>query len=180
MTRRSPHTPPPRRTVPAFVPVPLRARRDGWTPLRQAEFLGYLAETRSVAEAARRVNMARETAYRLRLLPGADSFNRAWDAALGRGEGGTRPARKVTGYELYHRAFHGVFKPVMRGGKYAGTHLKEDTCALLRLVGQPHLAQLEQGIRSRKNSFGSRSTLAEWDESFTSSAASATLPGREE
>ena len=47
--------------MPAFVPVPLRTRSDGWTPLKQAEFLGYLAETRSVAEAARRVNMARET-----------------------------------------------------------------------------------------------------------------------
>jgi hypothetical protein len=59
MTRRTKSAPPPRRTVPAFVPVPLRTRADGWTALRQAEFLGYLAETLSVAEAARRVNMER-------------------------------------------------------------------------------------------------------------------------
>ena len=88
MTRRTAHIPPPRRKVPAFVPVPLRARADGWTPLRQAEFLGYLAETRSVAEAARRVNMARETAYRLRDRPGAESF-----AASGR-PGEARSARE--------------------------------------------------------------------------------------
>ena len=180
MTRRTPHTPPPRRKVPAFVPVPLRARCDGWTPLRQAEFLGYLAETRSVAEAARRVNMARETAYRLRRLPGAESFHRAWDAAMGRGEGGLLPARKVTGYELYHRAFHGMIRPVMRGGKFSEIEAKADSSALLRLVAQPHLGRIEPAVRSRKNSSGSCSILAEWDESFTSPFASANLPAREE
>jgi hypothetical protein len=150
MTRRTAHIPPPRRKVPAFVPVPLRARADGWTPPRQAEFRGYLAETRSVAEAARLVNMARETAYRLRDRPGAESFAAAWDAAMGRCEGRTPRASKVTGYELWHRAFHGLFKPVMRGGRYAGTLRKSDTSALLRVVAKPGLVAGQDGGKSQK------------------------------
>ena len=151
MTRRTSPARRPCRKVPAFVPVPLRTRADGWTALRQAEFLGWLAETRSVAEAARRVNMARETAYRLRAKPGAESFAAAWDAAMGRCEGRTLPASKVTGYELWHRAFHGLFKPVMRGGRYAGTLRKSDTSALLRVVAKPGLVADDAGGRSRKN-----------------------------
>jgi len=50
--------------------------------MRQAQFIGYLAETRCVRAAALRVGMSRETAYRLRARPGADSFCGAWDAAL--------------------------------------------------------------------------------------------------
>ena len=46
--------------VPPFLPVPLRARADGWTPERQARFIGLLAETGSVVEAARAVGMSRE------------------------------------------------------------------------------------------------------------------------
>lgn len=150
MTRRIASAPPPRRKVPAFVPVPLRTRADGWTALRQAEFLGFLAETRSVAEAARRVNMARETAYRLRNRPGAESFAAAWDAAMGRAEGRTLPASKVTGWELWHRAYHGMFKPVMRGGRYAGTQRKSDTSALLRVLAKPGLVADHEGGKSQK------------------------------
>jgi len=51
--------------------------------VRQAEFIGHLAATRSVAAAARGVSMARETAYRLRARPGAQGFAAAWDVALG-------------------------------------------------------------------------------------------------
>ena len=73
---------PPRRRVPKFTPVPLRYRRDGWTPGRQADFLGRLCETWSVAAAARHVGMTRESAYRLREKPGAESFAAAWDFIL--------------------------------------------------------------------------------------------------
>ncbi|HEY0149224.1 MAG TPA: hypothetical protein VGB70_09465 [Allosphingosinicella sp.] len=65
-----------------FTPVPLRARRDGWTPKRQRAFIHVLEETRSVTRAAAAVEMARETAYRLRQKTGAASFAAAWDAAL--------------------------------------------------------------------------------------------------
>ncbi|WEK45269.1 MAG: hypothetical protein P0Y56_09495 [Candidatus Andeanibacterium colombiense] len=122
--RRRAHHP----RVPAFVPVPLRNRADGWTPKRQAAFLAQLALTRSVREAARRVGMARETAYRLRARRGAESFAAAWDAALGRGnEGG----RKVTHGERARRAFEELRKPVIYAGKHVGTVRKADTSALL-------------------------------------------------
>jgi hypothetical protein len=176
MTRRNPSAPPPRRKVPAFVPVPLRTRADGWTPLRQAEFLGYLAETRSVAEAARRVNMARETAYRLRSKPGAESFAAAWDAAMGRSEARTPAASKVTGYELWHRAFHGLFKPVMRGGRYAGTLRKSDSSALLRVVARPGLAAGLDGEKSRKNFADPCDRARARHESFTPHRSSAKTP----
>jgi hypothetical protein len=67
------------RAIPLFHAVPVRDRHDGWTPRRQAAFIGHLAETRSVSEAARRVEMARESAYQLRRRPGAGSFCAAWD-----------------------------------------------------------------------------------------------------
>jgi hypothetical protein len=92
MTPDSPPAPRPYRRlrVPAFYPVPTRTRRDGWTVERQADFLGMLAETGSVIGACETVGMSRKSAYRLRALPGAESFAAAWDAALG------MPVRKVT------------------------------------------------------------------------------------
>lgn len=136
---------PPRRRahharVPAFSPVPLRARADGWTPRRQAAFLAQLALTRSVREAARRVGMARETAYRLRAKPGAESFAAAWDAVLGRAEEGQK--RKVTPDELARRASSGLLKPMIYAGQYVGIMRKPDNSALLA-----HLAQLDRAER---------------------------------
>jgi hypothetical protein len=75
-------SPTPRRRVPKFTPVPLRYRADGWTPGRQSDFLGQLCETWSVTAAARHVGMTRESAYRLRDKPGAESFAAAWDSNL--------------------------------------------------------------------------------------------------
>jgi len=72
------------RRIPSFHITPGRTRGDGWTPVKQAEFIGELAETRSVTEAARRVGMTRETAYRLRRRKWSASFCAAWDAAMGR------------------------------------------------------------------------------------------------
>jgi hypothetical protein len=92
MTPASPPAPRPYRRlhVAAFYPVPTRTRRDGWTVERQADFLGLLAETGSVIGACEAVGMSRKSAYRLRALPGAESFAAAWDAAL------EMPGRKVT------------------------------------------------------------------------------------
>lgn len=123
----------PRRHVPAFAPVPLRHRSGGWTPMKQAAFLGLLAETGCVRTAARRLGMSRETAYRLRRKPGAGSFAHAWDAALGRA---AAPARKVTPEELAQRAYSGLLKPLMYRGRHVSTVRKADNSALLRLVAQ--------------------------------------------
>ena len=123
---------PPRRRVPAFTPVPLRYRRDGWIPGRQADFLGRLAETRSVAAAARHVGKSRESAYRLRDKPGAESFAAAWDSILAQ----RPPAPKSTYELLWHRMVYGTLKPIMRGGKHVATRHSPDNDALLRLYRQ--------------------------------------------
>lgn len=120
--------------VPAFAPVPLRYRADGWTPGRQADFLGHLAETRSVAAAARHVGMTRESAYRLREKQGAESFAAAWDAVLPRlSERRLSGPRKVTPSPDFHRAFYGTLKPIMRGGKHVATLHSTSNDAALQL-----------------------------------------------
>lgn len=141
-----PHSPRPR--LPAFHPVPIRTRSDGWTPVRHAEFIGVLAETGSVSAAAQFVGMARETAYRLRRKPGADEFARAWDVALmiaGKSVTlpRTPPARKVTGGPTWRRVCDGQWQPVLRRGKYAGSVHKPDNSALLG-----HLAQIDRSFRA--------------------------------
>lgn len=133
-----PKLPPARRRIPAFHAVPGRARADGWTPLRQAEFIGLLAETRSVSEAAEALGMRRETAYRLRQRKWSDTFNAAWDAALGRPEhlreGHIRCSRKVTLAELEWRVETGLWQVILRAGRYRGVRKKADNSALLALV----------------------------------------------
>ena len=137
MKRYPPRRRPPRHPrVPAFVPVPSRARRDGWTTARQAAFLGELALTRSVSQAARRVGMARETAYRLRDRIGGESFAAAWDQILGREAG----RRKVTAEERRLRALFGRLKPMIYRGEHVGNALKPDNSALLG-----YWAQLARG-----------------------------------
>jgi hypothetical protein len=118
-----------RRRVPAFTPVPLRYRADGWTPSRQADFLGRLCETWSVAAAARHVGMTRESAYRLRDKPGAESFAAAWDSILAQ-----RPSAPMSTHDLlWHRVRYGVLKPVMSGGKHVATRQSSDNDAVLKL-----------------------------------------------
>jgi len=121
------------RSLPAFTPVPLRARADGWTPERQARFLGALAETGSVEAAARKVGMARESAYRLRRRPCAESFAAAWDAALDRDGDGHR---KFTLEELERRALHGVLRLRFYAGQHVATEHRGDNSALLSLLRQ--------------------------------------------
>jgi hypothetical protein len=59
-----------------------RFRQDGWTAARQVEFLRCLSTTGSVTQAARRVGMSRDSAYRLRQHPAATAFAQGWQAAL--------------------------------------------------------------------------------------------------
>jgi hypothetical protein len=167
---------PQRPRVPAFHPVPVRTRSDGWTPVRQAEFIGVLAETGSVSAAAEFVGMARETAYRLRRKAGAEEFARAWDVAVmlatrrgvrvwpgpamrsGEGDGGaspvTRPRRMVTQEGLWRQVMDGMWRPVLRRGRYCGSTRKDDASALLR-----YLARLDRALERdrRKRGKGQRS-----------------------
>ena len=129
--------------VPPFLPVPLRARADGWTPERQARFIGLLAETGSVVEAARAVGMSRESAWRLRRRAGAASFAHAWDAvaALLRGKSHRDvnfPKRKITPCELAELADEGPFHLTLRRGRFVRAQRKPSVSALLR-----HLRRLD-------------------------------------
>ncbi len=128
------------RRIAPFHAVPGRARADGWTPLKQAEFIGLLAQTGSVAEAARELGMTRETAYRLRRRKWSESFVAAWDAALGRTppESHAGAFRKVTPAELAWRVESGKWQVILREGRYCGVWRKEDDtalCALVRATG---------------------------------------------
>lgn len=131
--------------IPHFHAVPGRARADGWTPRRQAEFIGHLAETRSVARAARAVGMARETAYRLRARAWSEGFNRAWDAAVGkwdsparneRSQSRTDLLRKVTTVQLAWRVETGLWQVRMYRGRFVAALQKPDNSALLRLLAR--------------------------------------------
>jgi hypothetical protein len=114
----------------AFTPVPVKARRDGWTPARQLAFILRLALLGGVAAAARAVGMSRESAYRLREHPGAAGFAAAWDKAQGWGRG--RAADLGT-----ERAIHGEKRGVYYRGRKVGEYVRHDnrllTAALNRL-----------------------------------------------
>lgn len=68
--------------IPAFAPVPVRRRKDGWTAERQALFIETLAEAGCVAEASAAAQMTPRSAYRLAARPDAAAFAEAWDMAL--------------------------------------------------------------------------------------------------
>lgn len=137
--------------LPAFVPVPVRARRDGWDAVRQGQFLGWLAQTGCVAEAAARVGRSRESAYRLRARADAGSFAAAWDAVLAirAGKAGSMiPARKVTPDDLPALAFDGPVRVRMFRGRFAGVSRTPSDTALLRLIAQCNRAArgIDQGL----------------------------------
>lgn len=65
-----------------WIPVARQPRADGWTHALQRDFIEALADTGSVAEAARAVHKSATSCYRLRRAPGAEGFAAAWEAAL--------------------------------------------------------------------------------------------------
>lgn len=66
---------------PEFTPVPVRSRRDGWTPERQFAYVAALAEFGHGGRAAQAVGMSEQSACRLRRRPGAAAFDRLCEAA---------------------------------------------------------------------------------------------------
>ena len=104
-----------RGTLPAFAPVPRgRIRHDGWTPERQRNFIEALADLGSVRAAAHAVNMTPEGAYLLRRHAEAQSFRKAWEAALALG------VQRLEDVAM-ERALHGVEVPVYHFGAVVGT-----------------------------------------------------------
>lgn len=100
-----------------FTPVPVRARRDGWTVKKQQFFILGLARGFTIGKAAAILGMSRKTAYELRRMPGADGFSAAWDAALARARARKQAARPPS---LSERALHGEWHPRLRHGRLIG------------------------------------------------------------
>jgi uncharacterized protein YciW len=89
-----------------WVPVLRKPRSDGWTPRRQVDFIAALADTGSVAGAARAVGMSVQSCYRLRRSPGAEAFAAAWEAAI-------QEASRRLADIAFERAINGVEEPVL-------------------------------------------------------------------
>ncbi|WP_121115226.1 hypothetical protein [Croceibacterium ferulae] len=117
--------------LPAFLPVPLRTRRDGWTPARQARFIALLAETACVRKAAQLLGLTRESAYRLRKHPGAGSFRAAWDTAI---KGKQQPRWKFTPVEARTLALKGPFHVALYRGRARTIWRKPDDSRLLSAI----------------------------------------------
>jgi len=96
-----------------YAPVPLRERRDGWTPDRQLDFIEALAQTACVTEAAKAVGLSKAAAYKLRARPDAQAFRLAWDAAID-----FAMAQLVDA--AVGRAIHGVAVPIFFQGEQVG------------------------------------------------------------
>lgn len=105
----------------AFDPVPVRARRDGWTPRRQYFFILALARGYSPDKAAALLGMTRKTAYELRAKPGGEGFAAAWAAAVARARARRMAARAPS---LSERARHGEWHPRLYRGRLIGWELR--------------------------------------------------------
>lgn len=118
-------------SAPDFAPVPLRCRRDGWTPERQRAFIRWLARGLRPGRAAERVGMSRKSAYALRLRPGGEGFAAAWDSAVA---GALRRRAGARAPGDWTRAVEGVLHPVRYRGRIAAWDRRFDDRALLRLL----------------------------------------------
>lgn len=111
-----------------WVPVLRKPRQDGWTPQRQRDYIGALAERGCVEQAAREVGMSVRSCYRLRHAPGADSFAAAWDAAL------AHAARGLVDL-AFDRAIHGSAEPVFdKEGRRVGRRMRQNDRLLMFLL----------------------------------------------
>lgn len=122
-------------SAPDFDPVPVRARRDGWTPERQRAFIAWLARGLRPGRAAGWLGMSRKSAYALRSRAGAEEFAAAWDAAVAIA-GRRRIEARAPGD--WTRAVEGVLRPIRHRGRIAAWERRFDDRALLRLLGRTH------------------------------------------
>lgn len=93
-----------------FTPAPTRKKHSGWTAKRQRKFIDHLSLTGSVGEAAATAGVTSRSAYRLRNRAGAESFARAWDAAL------SLAATRLAAI-AFDRALHGRSERIYKDGE---------------------------------------------------------------
>lgn len=116
-----------------FTPVPLRARRGGWTAERQRAFIADLAAGLRPGAAAARLGLSRQSAYLLRDHRHGAGFAAAWDGALATAQA-LKAARRAPGE--YERAVVGVLHPVRYRGRIAAWDRRFSDSALRRLLGR--------------------------------------------
>ena len=121
----------------AFAPVPVRPRSDGWTVARQQGFILRLALGGCVTRAAKAVGKTKMSAYRLRERPGAESFARARDKAIGWGRGWALDL----GFE---RALCGEEMPVTYRGRRIATRQRFDNRLLMAVLNAMDRRELRQ------------------------------------
>jgi hypothetical protein len=121
--------------APPFTPVPLRARRDGWTPERQRAFIAWLAKGLRPGRAAAWVGMSRKSAYALRSRPGGEGFAAAWDAAAA-----IAGRRRIEAREPgdWARGVEGILHPIRHRGRITAWDRRFDDRALVRLLRRTH------------------------------------------
>lgn len=136
--------------IPDFTPVPRGTNRhDGWTEDRQRRFIEALSVTGSVKAAAHRVNMTPEGAYLLRRHPEAESFRKAWEAALSLG------VQQLEDVAL-ERALHGTEVPVYSYGKLVGSRIKHNDRLLMFMLKNraPTRFNAAGQVTERRNTIG--------------------------
>ncbi len=143
--------------LPSFTPVPRQtARHDGWTELRQRNFIEALADTGSVKAAAHRINMTPEGAYLLRRHPQGASFRKAWEAALALG------VQQLEDIAM-ERAMYGQEVPVYSYGKLIGSRIVHNDRLLMFMLRNraPTRFTADGRAASRQNSIGNPTKAAE-------------------
>ena len=126
-------------TQPSLVPRP---RANGWTADRQRQFIATLANTGSVAEAARAAGITARSAYRLRADPRGGAFAKAWEAAM------MTAAGRLTAI-AFDRAITGSPRRLWRDGELVATQTVPSDQMLMFLLRhlQPRLFGAEADIR---------------------------------
>lgn len=112
----------------SFTAVPRqRERHDGWSAQKQADFIEALSATGMVLRAAAKVGMNAASAYRLREAEGAESFAKAWDAAL-------RIGSAQLADVAMDRALNGIAIPHYYKGEKVGEHRWYDNKLLMFML----------------------------------------------
>ena len=114
----------------AFTPVPRATRRwNGLTPLKQETFIQNLADSGSVAMAAKSIGTSTSAMYNLRRGEGAESFAAAWEVAIEIG------ARRVLDTLIEH-AIHGTPETIIQGGEIVAERRRFNHRAMMWIVSQ--------------------------------------------
>ena len=124
-----------------FAPYIHKApRRNSITPDRQRAFVAALAASGIVTQAARCIGASLEALYKLRALPGAEGFAKAWEMAIDRGMARLEDC-------ALERALLGEERPVVSGGQWLGTWTRYDTPLLMFLLRHRRAARFGGGLR---------------------------------